>query len=252
MQMFGSFRWCHYHLRKYWFLFLQIGELFLKIAILLLLLNHSQLKRSIQRFNKRSSCLNDFLIDIFDLRLHALQFLAIQFNKFMILLQIFICLSCEILNGGQYTSTIPWWPRACVELWESFSGESKWLICSYFIYITSKCKNQLMTNNDVKTNKSYLLDIEACYFTNCCFHHSNKLNYFRFFGFFAISKEIFAETLNIPFDLPLYRPLIVLYVLFILLKLVLFPFQYLHLLLVSTHHLILSLFTFFNFVLRFF
>lgn len=128
MNLFCSFQRRHNHLTYYRFLLLQLGELLLEVAVLLLLVDHSQLERPVERFYQGRRGLDDLLIDVLYFGLHGVDFLPEELYKSMVLLEIFICLFGEILHKTGLTSTMVRWPVACVEFWLSFSGESKVLI----------------------------------------------------------------------------------------------------------------------------
>ena len=73
---FSSFRSSDNHLIEDRFFLFEFSQLFLEIGILFFLVDHAQFKRSIQGIDERASGIGDFIICIFDLVSHALEFLS--------------------------------------------------------------------------------------------------------------------------------------------------------------------------------
>ena len=100
IKLIRSLERCNNHLREYRFLFLEISELLLKIIILLFLINHAQLKRTVQRLHQRCRSRSNLLIYVIDLRPHAVQLLPEQLDQLVVLLQVLIRLASQVLNQG--------------------------------------------------------------------------------------------------------------------------------------------------------
>lgn len=101
-----------YHLRQDRLLLLEVGQLFLEVAVLLLLTYHAQLQSSVQRLDEGSCRLNYLLVNILDLGLHRVQILPVQLDQLVVLLQILVGLPRQILGKEMHTSTKPRCPVA--------------------------------------------------------------------------------------------------------------------------------------------
>lgn len=100
IELIWSLERCDNHLREYRFLFLEISELLLKIIILLFLIDHAELERTVERLHERCRSRGNFLIYVIDLSPHGVELLPEQLDQIVVLLQVLIRLASQALNQG--------------------------------------------------------------------------------------------------------------------------------------------------------
>lgn len=88
----------HDHLAQHWFLFLQLCGLLLEIGVFLFLGGHTELQISQEGFDEWGGGFINLFVDVEDLRFHGVEFLSEELHQFVVLLQIFIRFTCEILR----------------------------------------------------------------------------------------------------------------------------------------------------------
>jgi hypothetical protein len=116
------------HLAQDGLLLLEFGELLLEVDVFLFLRDHAEFEGAVEGLDQRRGGLGNFLINIFDFGFHCVQLLPEEFDELVVLLQVLVRLPGQVLSRVSFTSTMPRWPVACVELRPSFSGESNLLI----------------------------------------------------------------------------------------------------------------------------
>jgi hypothetical protein len=84
------------------FLLLELSELFLEIVVLFLLIGHPQLKCFEQWINQRAGSVRNLVIIVLDFVLHCFELLPEEFNQFVVLLQILITLTHQILQCWEW------------------------------------------------------------------------------------------------------------------------------------------------------
>lgn len=78
------------HLIQDGLLFLELGQLLLEIGVFFLLVHHAQLQCAVQGLHQWPSRVHNLVIIILYFVLHGLKFLPEEFDKFVVLLEIFI------------------------------------------------------------------------------------------------------------------------------------------------------------------
>ena len=93
VESFRAFEAGNDHLAEHRFLLLEVGQLLLEVAILLLLGDHAQLQSSVQRLDKRSCGLRDLFVYILDFSPHGVQLLPKELDELVVLLQVLVGLA---------------------------------------------------------------------------------------------------------------------------------------------------------------
>ena len=71
MQRVRPFERSHNHLAQHRLLLLQLSQLLLEVVILLLLVYHAQLQRTVERLHQGVGRLEDLLVNVFDFGFHT-------------------------------------------------------------------------------------------------------------------------------------------------------------------------------------
>jgi hypothetical protein len=96
----------HDHLSQHRLLLLQIGYLLLEIRVLLFLRNHAEFQPAKKRLQKGGGGLVDLLVYVLNLGLHRGQILPEELHQLVVLLQILVRLSGQVLNQAQVTNSV--------------------------------------------------------------------------------------------------------------------------------------------------
>lgn len=72
----------------------------MKIIILLFLIDHAELERTVERLHERCRSRGNFLIYVIDLSPHGVELLPEQLDQIVVLLQVLIRLASQALNQG--------------------------------------------------------------------------------------------------------------------------------------------------------
>lgn len=98
VQLFGSFVGGVDHLAEHWLLFFKVCQLVLEVVVLLFLVHHPHLQLSVEGLYQGHRSVTYLIVFVSYLRLEWLQILPEKFDEFVVLLQVFVCFSGEILH----------------------------------------------------------------------------------------------------------------------------------------------------------
>ena len=112
MELLCSFEGGCDHLAQNRLLFLEVGQLLLEVVIFLLLVDHPQLQAAVEGLHKRGRGFYYLLVYVLDFGLHRVEFLPVQLDEFVVLLEIFVGFPGQILGRERGTSQRVRWPVA--------------------------------------------------------------------------------------------------------------------------------------------
>ena len=86
------------HLAEDWFLFFEICQLVLEVVVLLLLVQHPHLQLPVQSLNQWHRGIGDLIVGVEYFGLKRLKVLSEEFDKFVVLLEVFVGLARQVLD----------------------------------------------------------------------------------------------------------------------------------------------------------